>query len=127
MTENNTAERGLKGSFSVVKNPKNIVPESGVGNLWECFFAKNEPLCLAKSCIFCIVHQAKCLVKPVSRGKLLSAADGELDIRDYVDILLDDQASLPSYFEEQAEGPFVPCTPGDDYDPDLCEAAVASQ
>lgn len=48
-----------------------------------------------------------------------------LNLRDYVDHLLSDEP-LQSYFEEEGEGPFVPCTPNpDDFDEDLCEAAVA--
>ena len=51
-------------------------------------------------------------------------ADG-LNLRDYVDHLLSDDP-LQSYFEEEGEGPFLPCTPGDDFDADACEAAVAN-
>jgi Pectinacetylesterase len=47
-------------------------------------------------------------------------ADG-LNLRDYVDHLLSDEP-LESYFEEQGEGPYVPCTPP--ADPVACEAAV---
>lgn len=37
--------------------------------------------------------------------------------------LLDDEEPLESFFEEEGEGPFVPCTPAD-FDADACEAAV---
>lgn len=47
-------------------------------------------------------------------------ADG-VNLRDYVDLLLSDDP-LESYFEEDGEGPFVPCTPP--ADPEACEAAV---
>ncbi len=47
-------------------------------------------------------------------------ADG-LNLRDYVDHLLSDDP-LESHFEENGEGPFVPCTPP--VDEVACEAAV---
>jgi hypothetical protein len=47
---------------------------------------------------------------------------GEINLRDYVEHLLDDEAPLQSYIEEEGEGPYVPCTPP--YDEDACEAAV---
>lgn len=47
-----------------------------------------------------------------------------MNMRDYVDHLLSDEP-LQSYFEEDGEGPFVPCTPNpDDFDADACEAVV---
>ena len=59
-------------------------------------------------------------------GTEINTVNGVLDIRDYTEILLNDQVSLPSYFEEQSEGPFVPCTPAEDYDAEACEQAVAA-
>jgi hypothetical protein len=47
---------------------------------------------------------------------------GEMNLRDYVEHLLDDEEPLQSYFEDEGEGPYVPCTPP--YDLDACEAAV---
>ncbi|MGB5811411.1 MAG: pectin acetylesterase-family hydrolase [Polyangiales bacterium] len=48
----------------------------------------------------------------------------DMNLRDYVDHLLSDEP-LESYFEEEGEGPFVPCTPNpDDFDADACEAVV---
>ncbi len=49
-------------------------------------------------------------------------SDG-LDLREYVDHLLDDDEPLRSYFEEDGEGRFLSCTPVD-FDAGLCEAAV---
>jgi hypothetical protein len=49
---------------------------------------------------------------------------GEMSLRDYVEHLLDDEAPLQSYFEEDGEGPYVPCTPAD-FDADACEAAAS--
>jgi len=48
---------------------------------------------------------------------------GDMNLRDYVEILLDDEEPLQSFFEQTAEGPYVPCTP-DDFDAGACEAAV---
>ncbi len=63
----------------------------------------------------------------VWKGTEFNTPDGRLDIRDYVDVLLDDQATLPSYFADvdQATGPFVPCTPRDGGSP-LMPVAVDS-
>lgn len=47
--------------------------------------------------------------------------DTEVNIQDYVEELLDDQVPVPSYFEQDGEGPFLPCTPDPRYnDPDAC-------
>jgi len=48
---------------------------------------------------------------------------GDMNLRDYVDHMLNDEEPLESFFEEEGEGPFVPCTPAD-FDADACEAAV---
>ena len=37
--------------------------------------------------------------------------------------LLNDEEPLESHFEQEGEGPYVPCTPAD-FDADACEAAV---
>lgn len=49
---------------------------------------------------------------------------GEMSLRDYVEHLLDDDAPLQSYFEEDGEGPYVSCTPAE-FDADACEAAAS--
>lgn len=54
----------------------------------------------------------------------LGSEIGDMNLRDYVDHLLDDEQPLESHFEEEGEGPYVPCTPGPDFDADACEAAV---
>jgi len=48
---------------------------------------------------------------------------GDMNLRDYVDHLLNDDEPLESHFEEEGEGPFVPCTPTA-FDAAACEAAV---
>lgn len=48
-------------------------------------------------------------------------ADG-MNLRDFVDHLLSDDP-LQSYFEDDGEGPFFPCTPGN-YDEVACDLAV---
>lgn len=48
---------------------------------------------------------------------------GNMNLRDYVEHMLNDEEPLESHFEEEGEGPFVPCTPAD-FDADACEAAV---
>ena len=48
---------------------------------------------------------------------------GEINLRDYVEHLLNDDEPLQSYIEEDGEGPYLPCTPAD-FDADACEAAV---
>lgn len=56
-------------------------------------------------------------------GSELETRSGQtLNIRGYLDQLLDDAQPLQSWFEETTEGPFVPCTPGN-YDQAGCEAA----
>jgi hypothetical protein len=54
----------------------------------------------------------------------LGSEIGEMNLRDYVEHMLDDDTPLQSYFEEEGEGPYVPCTPGASYDADACEEAV---
>ena len=54
-------------------------------------------------------------------GSEIESAD--MNIRDYVEHLLSDDP-LESYFEEEGEGPFVPCTPTDDFDADACSAVA---
>ena len=56
-------------------------------------------------------------------GTEIDTDDGEMNIHDYAVHLLSDEP-LKSYFEEEGEGPYVPCTPGDDYNAVDCEAAV---
>jgi hypothetical protein len=53
----------------------------------------------------------------------LGSEIGDMNLRDFVEELLDDETPLQSYIEETGEGPFVPCTP-DAFDADQCEAAV---
>jgi len=53
----------------------------------------------------------------------LGSEIGDMNLRDFVEELLDDEAPLDSYIEETGEGPYVPCTP-DSFDADACEAAV---
>ena len=53
----------------------------------------------------------------------LGSEIGDMNLRDFVDHLLDDSEPLQSYIEEDGEGPYVPCTP-DSFDADGCEAAV---
>ena len=56
-------------------------------------------------------------------GTEIDTDDGEMTIHDYAVHLLSDEP-LKSYFEEEGEGPYVPCTPGADYNAMDCEAAV---
>ena len=56
-------------------------------------------------------------------GTEIDTDDGEMTIHDYAVHLLSDEP-LKSYFEEEGEGPYVPCTPGADYNAMGCEAAV---
>ncbi len=53
----------------------------------------------------------------------LGSEIGEMNLRSYVEHLLDDEEPLESHFEDEGEGPYVPCTPTD-FDADACEAAV---
>lgn len=56
-------------------------------------------------------------------GTDLMSAAGELNIRGYVDHLLDDDTPLASYFEEEGEGKYLSCTPDPRYfDPLACAA-----
>ncbi|MFW2387791.1 MAG: pectin acetylesterase-family hydrolase, partial [Polyangiales bacterium] len=48
---------------------------------------------------------------------------GDMNLRDYVEHMINDDEPLESHFEEEGEGPYVPCTPAD-FDADACEAAV---
>jgi len=48
---------------------------------------------------------------------------GDMNLRDFVEELLDDEVPLQGYLEEESEGPYVPCAP-DSLDTDACEAAV---
>ena len=57
-------------------------------------------------------------------GTEISTPDGVLNLRDFVEHLLDDDTALQSYFEEDPEGPIAACTP-DSYDPDACVAGAA--
>ncbi len=54
----------------------------------------------------------------------LGSEIGDINLRDFVENLLDDEAPLESYLEEDAEGPYVACTPND-LDEVACEAAVS--
>ncbi len=56
-------------------------------------------------------------------GTEIDTDDGEMTIHDFTVHLLSDDL-LKSYFEEEGEGPFVPCAPGDDFDEGDCELAV---
>ena len=53
----------------------------------------------------------------------LGSEIGEMNLRDYVEHLLDDEEPLQSYFEEDSEGPYAPCTPAE-LEKEACEAAV---
>lgn len=53
----------------------------------------------------------------------LGSEIGSMNLRDYVENLLDDDEPLQSFFEEEGEGPYVPCTPAA-FDAAACEAAV---
>jgi hypothetical protein len=53
----------------------------------------------------------------------LGSEIGDMNLRDFVEELLDDDTPLQSYIEETGEGPFVPCAP-DSFDAEQCEAAV---
>jgi hypothetical protein len=55
-------------------------------------------------------------------GTSLMTPAGPIDVRDYVDHLLDDAAPLESWFEEEPEGRFQSCHP-DFYDQMTCEEA----
>ncbi len=48
---------------------------------------------------------------------------GTMNLRDYVEHLLNDDEPLESHFEEDGEGKFLPCTPAA-FDAAACEAAV---
>ncbi len=50
--------------------------------------------------------------------------DGDMNLRDYVVHLLTDDEPLESHFEEEGEGPFVPCTPPPAFNEADCELAV---
>ena len=56
----------------------------------------------------------------------LGSEIGEMNLRDYVEHLLNDEEPLESHFEGEGEGPFVPCTP-DSFNAGDCEAAVSGQ
>ena len=56
----------------------------------------------------------------------LGSEIGDMNLRAYVEHLLDDDEPLESFFEEDTEGPFVPCTP-DSLDETACETAVGDQ
>ena len=56
-------------------------------------------------------------------GTEIDTDGGEMTIHDYAVHLLSD-APLQSHFEAESEGPYAPCTPGDDFDEAACEAAV---
>lgn len=56
----------------------------------------------------------------------LGSEIGDMNLRDFVEHLLDDDEPLQSYVEEDSEGPYVPCTP-DSFDRDGCEAAASGQ
>jgi hypothetical protein len=56
-------------------------------------------------------------------GTEIDTDDGEMTIHDFTVHLLSDEP-LKSYFEEQGEGPFRFCAPGEDFDAVACEAAV---
>jgi hypothetical protein len=53
----------------------------------------------------------------------LGSEIGDMNLRDYVEHMLNDEEPLESLFEEEGEGPYVPCTPAD-FDADACKAAV---
>jgi hypothetical protein len=53
----------------------------------------------------------------------LGSEIGDVNLRDFVEHLLDDETPLQSYLEEETEGPYVPCTP-DSFDGSGCQAAV---
>jgi hypothetical protein len=55
-------------------------------------------------------------------GSDLMSGEESINLRDYVDRLLDDETPIPRLFESTPEGPFVPCTP-EAFDPDACALA----
>ncbi|MBW2720534.1 MAG: hypothetical protein JRD94_18955 [Deltaproteobacteria bacterium] len=59
-------------------------------------------------------------------GTEIDTDDGEMNIHDYATHLLSDDP-LKSYFEEEGEGPYVPCTPGDSHDETACMSAVCER
>ncbi|MEL6190173.1 MAG: hypothetical protein AAFU79_36585, partial [Myxococcota bacterium] len=60
-------------------------------------------------------------------GTELPGPDGPLNVRAYVDRVLDNTQPLESFFEAESEGPFAPCVPGrPEFDAAACEAAVGS-
>ena len=48
---------------------------------------------------------------------------GDMNLRDYVEHMLNDDEPLESHFEEEPEGRYRACTPAE-FDADACEAAV---
>lgn len=56
-------------------------------------------------------------------GTEMQTAEGEVDLHDFVLELVEGQGALPGLFEEEAEGPYVPCTPTD-LDPAACAEVV---
>lgn len=57
-------------------------------------------------------------------GTDLDTPNGTMNVRQYVDRMLDDDAPLMSYFEEEGEGRFLSCTPDPAYyDAAMCAAA----
>ncbi len=54
----------------------------------------------------------------------LPSDGGSVNMRGYVDEMLDVEAPMPSYFEEDGEGPYLACTPDERYfDEDMCRNA----
>jgi len=58
-------------------------------------------------------------------GTEMSTDDGEMNLHDYVEHLIDDGTPLESYVETESEGHYKVCAPSD-FDAEACEAAVAS-
>lgn len=58
-------------------------------------------------------------------GTELDVEGAPFNMRDYLELLLDDRAPLESFFETTPEGPFAPCSPDPAaFDPEACRAAV---
>lgn len=59
-------------------------------------------------------------------GSDMNVGEEVMNLRDYVDHLLDDDTPLQSFFEDDGEGQYVDCTPGS-YDEEACMTAVCER
>ena len=51
----------------------------------------------------------------------------DMNLRDYVEHLLNDDEPLQSHFEQEGEGHYLSCAPGAAYDEAACETAVCAR